>query len=766
MNPVLQKKWDELERADKYACWYLVKHPVAFDKLCYLVSFLEEYKEQDGERNLETYVSRRIGELNAGKPELEISDNYRTLRVAAFFGLIRMDGARYESAEVTETFEEIRDRCGGEFEKTDLYGDIIERQIEKVFISSPIDEEYDTVRKDYRLYPVMLLYKVLLELGRCIGEYRISMSEYRYLAATAKVYEDYLDTLLWIMLFREDETAAGEFEQFKSKFDNRLIQALKLLPALCVDRDSITLRDEYVDEVAEKIYLYERDPRVYHDEAYIDFLCSVRPLTETGRLGAGQGKAAERDGQERHGAGEEGAERYGQERYGAGEGGAERDGQERHGAGEEGAEGQETDRDAGIDESLRVSTGENILLYGVPGAGKSWAIEHEYCDDDACMERLVFHPDYMHSDFVGQILPVVENGSNKVRYRFVPGPFTNIVRKAYKNPTQSFFLVIEEINRGNAPAIFGEIFQLLDRLTEDGGGFKKCTSAYGITHPDIAREVYGNSDRKVRIPANLSIIGTMNTSDQNVFTLDTAFQRRWILRMIPNSFAGHPYADEKILDTDVSWRQFCEAVNGEILRRDNISSAEDKRMGAYFVTRDDLCLETAPPGADTFAQKRVERHNARFAEKVLKYLWDDAFRFSHGDAFDTGKYRSLEAVVAGFMKGKGNGRFQVFGESLRQTIINGVEGSDNAVLDGENGNETEDVGSAPAASGSGTEGGGSAPVVSAYGTKGGKSAIVANWIGTESSDSAIAASGSVTESVGNAVLENETGIDEGNGAQS
>lgn len=717
MNPVLQKKLDELKRADKYACWYLVKHPVAFDKLCYLVSFLEEYKEQDGERNLETYVSRRIGELNAEKSEIGISDNYRTLRVAAFFGLIRMDGARYESAEVTETFEEIRDRCNGDFENTDLYDDIIERQIEKVFISSTVDEEYEKVRKDFRLYPVMLLYKVLLELGRCTGEYKVSMSEYRYLAATAKVYEDYLDTLLWIMLFREDETAAGKFEQFKSKFDNRLIQALKLLPALCVDRDSITLRDEYVDEVAEKIYLYERDPRVYQGEAYIAFLCSVRPLTEPGRLGAG-------------------------------------------------AERQETDRDAGIDESLRVSTGENILLYGVPGAGKSWAIEHEYCDDDACMERLVFHPDYMHSDFVGQILPVVENGSNKVRYRFVPGPFTNIVRKAYKNPTQSFFLVIEEINRGNAPAIFGEIFQLLDRLTEDGGGFKKCTSAYGITHPDIAREVYGNVDRKVRIPANLSIIGTMNTSDQNVFTLDTAFQRRWILRMIPNSFAGHPYADEKILDTDVSWRQFCEAVNGEILRRDNISSAEDKRMGAYFVTRDDLCLETAPPGADTFAQKRVERHNARFAEKVLKYLWDDAFRFSHGDAFDTGKYRSLEAVVAGFMKGKGNGRFQVFGESLRQTIINGVEGSDNAVLDGENGNETEDVGSAPAASGSGTEGGGSAPVVSAYGTKGGKSAIVANWIGTGSSDSAIAASGSVTESVGNAVLENETGIDDGNGAQS
>ena len=333
----------------------------------------------------------------------------------------------------------------------------------------------------------------------------------------------------------------------------------------------------------------------------------------------------------------------------------------------------------------------------------SWTIEHEYCDDDACMERLVFHPDYMHSDFVGQILPVVQSGSNRVTYRFVPGPFTQIVKKAYENPTKSFFLVIEEINRGNAPAIFGEIFQLLDRRAEDGGGYKKCTSEYGITNFDMAREVYGDGDRKLRIPANLSIIGTMNTSDQNVFTLDTAFQRRWIMRMIPNSFADHPYAAEKILDTDVSWRQFCEAVNGEILRRDNISSAEDKRMGAYFVTREDLRLEEAPSGADTFEKKRVERHNARFAEKVLKYLWDDAFRFSHGDAFDTGKYRSLETAVAGFMSAKGNKRFRIFSESLRQTILNGAERGDNAVVGSGNGAEGGD--NAVADSGNGAEGG-------------------------------------------------------------
>lgn len=245
-------------------------------------------------------------------------------------------------------------------------------------------------------------------------------------------------------------------------------------------------------------------------------------------------------------------------------------------------------------EQLRKTSGENILLYGVPGSGKSWTIQHEYCDVEECMERLVFHPDYMYSDFVGQILPVVkkdDEGKEKVRYEFKPGPFTKILKKAYEDPQRSYYLVIEEINRGNAPAIFGEIFQLLDRMDKDKDGFKKGTSEYGITNENIALEVYGDSERKVRIPANLSILGTMNTSDQNVFTLDTAFQRRWIMRMIKNSFVKHEYADKPILDTTVSWKQFCEAINEEILRRNNVTSSEDKRLGAYFVSADDFGLQ-------------------------------------------------------------------------------------------------------------------------------------------------------------------------------
>lgn len=327
-------------------------------------------------------------------------------------------------------------------------------------------------------------------------------------------------------------------------------------------------------------------------------------------------------------------------------------------------------------EHLRKTTGENILLYGVPGSGKSWTIQHEYCDDEECMERLVFHPDYMYSDFVGQILPVVkkdDEGKEKVRYEFKPGPFTKILKKAYEDPQRSYYLVIEEINRGNAPAIFGEIFQLLDRMDKDKDGFKKGTSEYGITNENIALEVYGDSERKVRIPANLSILGTMNTSDQNVFTLDTAFQRRWIMRMIKNSFAKHEYADKSILDTTVSWQQFCEAINEEILKRNNVTSSEDKRLGAYFVSADDLTFVKTQDDSSEKQLIEAEHKNARFAEKVIKYLWDDAFKFSHPDTFDTHRYKSLEKVIETFNASNKNDRFRVFHENLRKLILEGVD---------------------------------------------------------------------------------------------
>lgn len=321
----------------------------------------------------------------------------------------------------------------------------------------------------------------------------------------------------------------------------------------------------------------------------------------------------------------------------------------------------------------RVQGGTNIILYGVPGSGKSWTIEHEYCADENRMERLVFHPDYMYSDFIGQILPVVRD--DKVRYEFAPGPFTKLLKKAYENPDKNFYLIVEEINRGNAPAIFGEVFQLLDRIDDEESEYPVGTSEYAITNANIAQIVYGDEKRKVRLPSNFSIIGTMNTSDQNVFTLDTAFQRRWIMRMIPNTFDGHKFANKPILDTTVSWRAFCSAINDEILRRNNVTSSEDKRLGAYFITAADLVWHEEEDQVEKGSKEWIiARHsNARFSEKVLKYLWDDAFKFAHPETFDTKAYASLELVIETFCNERANDRFKVYNENLRKAILDAAE---------------------------------------------------------------------------------------------
>lgn len=327
------------------------------------------------------------------------------------------------------------------------------------------------------------------------------------------------------------------------------------------------------------------------------------------------------------------------------------------------------DDDVDFEHCDRLPGGTNILLYGVPGSGKSWTIQNEYCRDEERMERLVFHPDYTYSDFIGQILPAVSD-DGKVRYVFTPGPFTRLLQKAYTHPNEAYFLIIEEINRGNAPAIFGEVFQLLDRKT-DGDGYPVGTSEYSITNANVAAIVYRNPEHKVRIPSNMSIIGTMNTSDQNVFTLDTAFQRRWHMRLIENSFENHPYADRKILDTDVTWKAFCEAINKEILDNNvRMTSSEDKRLGAYFIRESDLQYDPIAddPNAAEADRMVARRNNSRFPEKVIKYLWDDAFKFSRENIFEISTYKSLEALIKKFMTETGNARFAFFKEGMFHAI--------------------------------------------------------------------------------------------------
>ncbi len=296
-----------------------------------------------------------------------------------------------------------------------------------------------------------------------------------------------------------------------------------------------------------------------------------------------------------------------------------------------------------------------LIYYGVPGCGKSNKIYEALKDvPDFNKIRTIFHPEYTNADFIGQILP--KSDGEKISYQFTPGPFTEILALAYQKPEEHFYLVIEEINRGNAAAIFGDVFQLLDR--DDSG-----KSQYPVHNKDLCEHLQKD---EIRLPANLSIIATMNTSDQNVFTLDNAFQRRFDMVLVRSGVTRKNTAnvpslnpddydfessDTKIQNqfnatiegTDTKWGLFWDWINFQITEKlQRISSTEDKRLGLWFVKNVD---EKIP--------QKV------FAEKVLKYLWDDVFKFKRREIF-TDNIHSLEELISVFEGPKEDALSRVF----------------------------------------------------------------------------------------------------------
>ena len=332
---------------------------------------------------------------------------------------------------------------------------------------------------------------------------------------------------------------------------------------------------------------------------------------------------------------------------------------------------------------------EQIIYYGVPGSGKSHEIKHkletEYKipeqQQDVFVERTVFHPEYTNADFIGQIMPKLVQG--KTDFVFKPGPFTSILKKALCDSQNRYVLIIEEINRGNAAAIFGELFQLLDRIDDESkktshegslNTFGKGWSEYFVMNSEINNYIRDSDDSfdgkaldingihfsantGIRLPPNLSILATMNTSDQNVFTLDNAFQRRWDMKLIENVFGDTEEETNQrnaFVDSakQITWEKFQTAINIKISKMSEdagLSSMEDKRLGCWFVKAVKL-------GNDYIISKDL------FAEKVLKYLWDDAFKFCREKVFNN--YTNLESLTRDF---KGDKEFAVFKDLFSET---------------------------------------------------------------------------------------------------
>jgi hypothetical protein len=282
-----------------------------------------------------------------------------------------------------------------------------------------------------------------------------------------------------------------------------------------------------------------------------------------------------------------------------------------------------------------ASKGVNKIYYGVPGSGKSHHLKTLIDDifDQKFIQRTVFYPDYSYSDFVGQILPLQEQAT--ITYKFKPGIFTKILLDALLDPDNQYYLIIEELNRGNASSIFGDLFQLLDRSSNGD-------SIYPISNIQIQEFLSLNIPNRnkfdlVKLPSNLSIYATMNTSDQNVFVMDTAFKRRWSFELIPNDITKFPNAIKLFIpNTLISWQEFHTKINKKIVENQEINSNfDDKQIGPFFVDKN--CLSMIPNDKDQDLMNK-------FAYKVLEYLWNDVTKLNRNKWFGP-DIKTLEDLI-------------------------------------------------------------------------------------------------------------------------
>ncbi|MEB3220142.1 MAG: restriction endonuclease [Nostocales cyanobacterium 94392] len=310
------------------------------------------------------------------------------------------------------------------------------------------------------------------------------------------------------------------------------------------------------------------------------------------------------------------------------------------------------------------------IIFGSPGTGKSYAIvdiaknrlEIEFQETAKILSntvKTVFHPEYNYFDFMGKLLPLTNGGS--VIYKYYPGDFLKALGIAYKNLLENVnssncLLVIDELNRGNAAAIFGSVFQLLDRNDDGWSTYELDISDMELValfnvmghkanvNNDFSVQVDGSrleffikqlvdkyssdtgktalikllEQRKIKIPPNLSIIATINTSDESIYYLDSAFKRRWDWQHYPSpnyksKFTVPPIVKEAnlILPNDLTkpWYKYILGINEFIKSyHQDIRRIEDKQIGWWFIKPIN--------GQVTLEQVK---------DKLMFYLWDSVF---------------------------------------------------------------------------------------------------------------------------------------------
>lgn len=268
-----------------------------------------------------------------------------------------------------------------------------------------------------------------------------------------------------------------------------------------------------------------------------------------------------------------------------------------------------------------------VIYFGAPGTGKSYLVDQ--ATQGTIPVRVTIHPEYTYSDFVGQILPThTDNG--EPRFEFSPGPFTRALATAFADRSKEVSLILEELSRGNVAAIFGDMFQLLDRK-EDG------LSEYQVSNKNVADQIRETEEwikglvprDHVFLPENLSIYATVNLNDQNVVPMDTAFKRRFEWQYVSVKPKGTADKNNPIVSVkgskagEYEWIDFYQALDDMIVSRKGLARNEDRQIGQFFLrfNQKDITDSKGTSGSDKDAA--LGHIDALMRNKLLMYLWQD-----------------------------------------------------------------------------------------------------------------------------------------------
>lgn len=531
--------------------WYITKQNLVFRDLCFIAKILEEWGDRQ-EENYQTFFDKHkeLPEFG-GFPPLTA---HRATKNCEYIGLI-IPSDKYSSQSLTPFYFSLKKLCNGDFNKLLLYPEIIDKQLERIFIDSNNKLPYT---ESFKICPFMFLFKILLLIGDITKLYKISTSEFKLFVATAQNWSEYFEVTESILRYRNDNNFRLECDANNNKVaDVRYNILAQNHSQLEVTKNEIAIKENQITNIRRKVAEYELND-------------TVQSVTDM---------------------------------YSA--------------------------------SSISINKSLQQIFYGAPGTGKSHKIKEneqvKNAEEKKLVFRTTFHPDSDYSTFVGAYKPTMKPVADKykavagkdeeITYSFVPQAFLQSYVAAWKNPDEKVFLIIEEINRGNCAQIFGDLFQLLDRDENGVSEYKIKADADIKAHleKELGQDSDGIKDGELCLPKNLYIWATMNTSDQSLFPIDSAFKRRWDWKYVK---IKNEHKDWKV-DIDIKtkdsagnettakldWYEFIDKIN-EIIA--SMTSSADKQLGYFFCK---------PKTKDS---KEIDAET--FVSKVIFYLWNDVFK--------------------------------------------------------------------------------------------------------------------------------------------